>query len=353
MHLADGKGPPRAALTLLLLGLLHPTEAVLGQRPREGTIPGGMGAYAASLFSGEPRPTEGAPSLLLPMGAKAVSLGRAVTTSMGSESAFWNPAGLAQIGEDRFVVLRGSDPAGEATAFSLILAKQPIGVFAVSYQLLDFGELDLTDENANTIGTISWRDHLGIVSFATQILPGMDGGINFKVFQTRVTCRGQCTAGVTGTSYSMDIGVQSVPFQSIPLRIGAMVAHAGPDLQIINVEQADPLPTRLRVAASYELLNHFLDRADLEFTAIAELEDRLREMGSPVLYLGTEFRAGRTDQIFVRAGFGQGQPEQPAGAAVGLGLKYQQFEISIAKSLSGSSLSSESEPVHVTFGVLF
>jgi len=40
---------------------------------------------------------EGAPFLLLPVGADAVSLGRAVTALPGQESAFWNPAGLASL----------------------------------------------------------------------------------------------------------------------------------------------------------------------------------------------------------------------------------------------------------------
>jgi len=351
MRLANGRCPIGATLALLLLGLLPAPAALLGQKPREGPLPGGLGAYAASLFSGGTSSAEGAFTLLLPIGAKAVSLGRAVTTSRGSESAFWNPAGLAQIGENRFVVHQRNDLVGEATALSLIIAKQPIGVLVFSYQILDLGVQDHTDEHNNILGTVSYTHHLGIISFATQILPGLDGGINFKVFQDRATCRGQCTAGVTGTTYLLDFGIQSTPLSNIPLRIGAMVAHLGPDLQMINVEQADPLPTRVRVAGSYELLNHFTDREDMEFWATAELEDRLRELGSPVLYLGAEFVAGQGDQVFLRAGYGQGQTGAPAGAAVGLGLKYQQFEIGIAKSLT--SLSNQSEPVQITFGVLF
>jgi hypothetical protein len=132
-----------------------------------------------------------------------------------------------------------------------------------------------------------------------------------------------------------------------------MVAHVGPDLQFINVEQADPMPTRLRAAASYEMLHHFLDREDMAIWTTVEMEDRLKELGSPVLYFGTEFSAGETDQVFLRAGYGQVQTGQPAGTAVGIGLRYQQFEIGIGKSLSGGSLAGESEPVHVTFGVRF
>ena len=40
---------------------------------------------------------EGALFLLLPVGAQAVSLGRAMTAVEGSEGAFWNPAGLAAV----------------------------------------------------------------------------------------------------------------------------------------------------------------------------------------------------------------------------------------------------------------
>jgi hypothetical protein len=344
----------RSPGVLFLLLLLVPSGGLWAQKPREGPLPGTIEEYAASIFSRDPIATEGAFTLLLTMGAEAVGMSRAVTASQGSESAFWNPAGLAQIQQGRFVVLRGNPLAGDATAFSLILTRQPIGVLALSYQLLDFGDQDWTDKDGNAIGTVSFRDHLAIISFATQILPGLDGGINFKVFQTRATCRGQCSdAGVSGTAYSVDIGVISTPIPSLPLRIGAMVAHAGPDLQVINAEQADPLPTRLRVAGSYELLNHFLDREDLELWTTAEVEDRLRELGSPVLYLGAEFVAGQGDQVFVRAGYGQGQSGQPAGASVGFGLRYQQFEIGIGKSLSGSSVSDGSEPALVTFGVLF
>jgi hypothetical protein len=325
-----------------------------GQGTGPGNPPGGFGVYAGGIFSAEPSSTEGALTLLLPMGARAVAMGRAVTASQGNESAFWNPAGLARIEHGRFVVLRGNSLAGEATAFSLILARQPLGTLTISYQLLDLGDQDYLDKDGNVLGTVSFRDHLGIVSFASQILPWLDTGLNFKVFQTRASCQGQCTtSGPTGTTYLLDAGLLAFPLPSQTLRLGLMVAHAGPDLQLINVEQADPPPTRLRVAAAYEFLNHFLEREALQLWATMEIEDRVRELGSPVLYLGAEFVAGEADQIFVRAGYGQGQTGQPAGIAVGLGIKYQQFEIGIGKALSATSLVDDSEPVHVTFGVIF
>jgi hypothetical protein len=343
----------RGAYLLLILWFMSPAE-LLAQKPREGPMPGTIEGYSASLFSRETISYEAAFTLLLPTGARAVGLGRAVTASHGSESAFWNPAGLSRIDEGRFIVLRGNSLAGEATGFSLILARQPIGVLAFSYQLLDLGDQDWTDKDNNVVGTVSFRDHLGIVSFATQILPGLDGGINFKIFRTGASCRGQCTdAGISGTAYSLDMGVISTPFPDLPLKLAAMVAHVGPDLQIINAEQADPLPSRLRFAGSYEVLNHFIDREDLELWTTAELEDRLLALGDPILYLGAEFVAGQGDQMFIRAGYGQGPTGQSAAASVGFGLRYQQFEIAIGKTLPSGAVSAESEPAHISFGVLF
>ena len=65
------------------------------------------------------------------------------------------------------------------------------------------------------------------------------------------------------------------------------------------------------------------------------------------------FVAGQEDQVFIRAGYGQGQTGQPAGMAVGMGIHYQQFEIEIGKSLSATNILGESEPVQITFGVIF
>lgn len=339
---------------LSLVSLWAGTEGAWAQGASEGKPPEGLGAYAAGIFTAEPSSTEGALTLLLPIGARGIGMGRAVTASAGAESVFWNPAGLASLEEGSFFVYRGNHLAGEATGFSLVLTRQPIGVLALSYQLLDLGDQDLRDGEGNVLGSVSFRDHLAVVSFGLQVLPGLDAGLNFKVFQSRITCRGQCSdAGVTGTAYALDAGIQAEPLRAIPLRIGVLLAHMGPSLQLINVEQADPLPTRLRAAISYETLHHFTEMPGVELWVNAELEDRWHALGSPILYVGGELVAGEDDLFFVRAGYGQQQSGQTPGASVGIGLRYEQFDLAVAKRLSGSSITGESEPVHISFGVVF
>ncbi len=347
----------RRLTVLALVFQLSPFPGGSGDLSAQEGVPGPPPwsplTFAAAALTNAPSTTEGALTLLLPIGAQGVGMGRAMTAISGPEAVFWNPAGLAQLQEGRFSVFRGEHLAGEATGLSLIFARQPLGVLAVSYHLLDLGNSVLKDAENNTIGSISFRDHLAVISFGTRVLPGLDTGVNFKVFQERITCRGQCTdAEVTGTSYAVDAGIQAMPIPTLPLRIGLMVAHAGPDLQIINVEQADPLPTRIRAAVAYEVLQRFIEEAGLELWMVAEVEDRWRNLASRVWYLGSEFLVGEEDLFFLRMGYGQEHTGGTWGASVGLGLQYDRFEVAMAKSLAGT-ISEASEPVHVSFGVVF
>ena len=297
--------------------------------------------------------SEGALFLLLPVGAKAVALGRAVTALPGSESVWWNPAGLAWA-RDRSLLLYGGDhQVGEATAVSLVLTREALGALGVSYQLLDLGDQDVTDVEGNVVGALHGRNHLGIVTLATDMGERLSLGVNLKLVRARFSCVGQCTdAGVTATTFAVDAGVQ---FHGLAdaLRIGAMVAHAGSDLQVLNEEQADPLPTRIRVAVGYEVLRHFLDSDEVTFSLDIELEDRWRDPGSPATYIGTQVTVGSGDVLYVRSGYVFGAEQQVDGWAVGVGVRYERFDLGLAKSLASRSFAGSTEPVHISFGLVF
>lgn len=314
------------------------------------TVAGGVTAQETE----DPSSTEGALFLLLPVGAKGVALGRAMTAMEGAEASFWNPAGLAGLGRSQLVLVRGDHVAGQATAISALLAKEGRGTVGLSYFLLDVGDQDLRDSDGNVLGTVSVRNHLGVVSAAARVADRVSAGVNFKAVQFRLSCRGICPdAGTTATTYAVDLGLQLNPTPTSPLRIGAMVAHLGPKLQVLNAEQADPLPARVRVAAAYDVVGDLVDRDDLGGWLAVEVQDRLHDPGSASLYVGAELTAGQADALFLRAGYVVGDLDQEDGGRVGLGLRYERFDLSIAKSLAVSTLTGESEPVHVTFSILF
>jgi len=333
----------RSLLSVLLLTCVMQGRAA-AQGPSQGP----------SLAPSSPSSTEGALFLLLPVGAKGVAVGRAMTAMQGPESVWWNPAGLAAVNRSRFVMIRGDQVAGTETAASLLFAKPGVGVLGVSYLLLDEGSQDLTDADGNVVGTISVRNHLAVLSAATRILGHLDAGVNLKMVQFRLSCRGLCPEGGTvATTYAVDAGIQLEPTHAFPLRVGAMVAHMGPRFQVVNAAQADPLPTRARVAVAYDVLRSLTQRRDLQAWITTEVQERVRNPGPMAFYVGSELKAGVEDALYLRAGYVVNDVDAESGARVGLGLHYERFDLSIAKSLAVSTLTGQTEPVHVTFSVMF
>jgi hypothetical protein len=220
-----------------------------------------------------------------------------------------------------------------------------------SYALLDSGTQDLTDETGTVLGSITVRQHQAIFSVAAGITRWMSGGANFKFVQFRQGCRGQCpNGGVTATTYAADLGLQLRPLSGQPLELGFLIAHLGPRLDAEGLPRSEPLPSRLRVGGSYSILREFADE-ELRFRFLMEFEDRVRHLGDPSLSVGTEVSLGTNDQVSVRGGYIFGSRTQIDGAAVGLGLRYERFELGIARSLARGGPSLDQEPVHVTLGV--
>ena len=165
--------------------------------------------------------------LLLPVGARGVGLGRAMTAFSTAEAAFWNPAGLAGTHQRQFFVFRGTTLAGEQTAATFAFGRPGVGSAAISYHLLDVGEAPFTNPDGQVIGSGTVRSHQAIATLATRFGRAFDAGLNFRLIHYRQSCRGQCTdSGLSATSYSLDLGTQWSPVETQPLRFGAMIAHA-------------------------------------------------------------------------------------------------------------------------------
>ena len=295
---------------------------------------------------------EGALFLLLPVGAHGVGLGRAISALQSDDAAFWNPAGLAGQSERRAMVYSGQQLAGQAIAVNVLFPWGRLGTFGFSYFLLDEGDQDITNHFGDVEGSITFRNHVGIASFGTSLPAGISAGINMKLVQFRVGCRGVCEDYETTTAaYAIDVGVQAQPFSELPLRFGWMLAHAGTEFQALNQEQSEPLPTRLRFAVAYEVLQRYVDDGMMDLWFAVEAEDRPRDLGSPSWYLGLNFSAA--DIVQVRAGYVGGQLDQTDGATVGMGFRFDRFDLNLAKYLTRSMVTQERQPVHVSLGVTF
>ncbi|MBI4410398.1 MAG: PorV/PorQ family protein [Gemmatimonadetes bacterium] len=289
--------------------------------------------------------------LLLPVGARAVALGGATVARTSPDAVFANPAGLAGIAANELVLHYTASVAGQTTAVSLLFTPAVVGTLGASYQLVDHGEIEQTDETGQSVGSLSLRHHVLVASFGTVVTGGLAAGLNYKLYQFRIGCRGACRLERrTATTHAVDAGIRYVPERLPALQLGAAVTSVGFALQVVNAEQADPLPTRVRLGAAYEVLRHLQPDSTVALWVAVELADRWRDPGSPQASLGLELAA--SEAVFLRAGYTYGDGLE-TGGSVGLGLRYARFTVAIAKSFVPSVLDPEEEPLQLTFGMSF
>src|SRR5204863_7158584 len=193
---------------------------------------------------------------VFPVGAQAVGMGQTATAAAGrGEAAFWNPAGLATLSDDEFALHSASLVAGRSNVLGAYFPSRGIGVIGGAVYLVDYGDLDRTDQNGNTIARIAPRNVEFIASYATSLAGSFVFGLSYKLVQFRVDCSGDCRdfPSGTGATHALDLGGQFRVGAGGPLRFGIALRNIGFRLQVQNQAQADPLPTRLAVGAQYEV----------------------------------------------------------------------------------------------------
>lgn len=291
--------------------------------------------------------------LLLPIGARTVALGQALTAAGGREAMFFNPGGLMDVDDDEFVIHRSALAQAQVNTFSLLIHSQVAGVFGVTYRLIDFGDTEAIPRGSQVpTGTVTTIDQVVIASFATRVKAGWSAGVSYKLYDFRNTCSGVCGEGATfsGTTHMLDGGVQVRPARDPHLVLGASLMNVGLALQINNAAQADPTPARLRVGGAYEV-GHLLQRDSTTLVwAYADVVMPARDPSAPAINAGAELILNQT--LFLRAGYASSKyGVASGGTGLGVGLKYQRFNIGVAKTFTTSSLDPEGEPVHISFGV--
>jgi hypothetical protein len=293
--------------------------------------------------------SECCPTLLYPLGARVVALGGALTARSMPDALYVNPAAIAANGEDEFRAHSERTDVTKTTSFVLSFGLGQVGTAALSYWLLDYGDIPTTDENDVTIGKTRITDQIIAASFATSILTHISAGVTYKLFITSNECSGFCgTLSSAGSTQLLDLGIRAqVPW--VPsLQLGAAVSSIGPALQVHNAPQRDPAPSRLRVGAAYELLQHFHVDSTLQLIASADLQQGVSADVERNAALGLELIMDGS--LFLRGGYATGTG-QGRGAALGVGLIWDRFDVSVAKSFVDYEVSTE--PFQVTFAVRF
>jgi hypothetical protein len=232
----------------------------------------------------------------------------------------------------------------------VIIRSDVAGTFGISYRLVDVGDLISTDENGFQTGSIRVTDHVITATYATRVSGGLNAGVSYQLYQERNDCSGFCNNNETkpGTTHAVNLGLQYAPAAVPALRVGGALVNLGYPLQVVNSEQASPMPLRVRAGAAYEAGHHFL--ADSTFAVWLSTDAVVNPRdGSMFLNVGADVSIDA--MIWIRAGYGGGG-DYVGGTGIGLGLSYDRFTLDIAQTLVVSPID-DSSPTQISFAIRF
>jgi len=294
---------------------------------------------------------EGALFLLVPVGARAVGQGQAVVAANpGGEAVWWNPAALAWAPRRDLTVSYSSTFVATGSALTVVLPAGRAGVLTGAAYLLDYGEQQATDEFGVT-GTLYPRSVVLAAAYAATFGTRTAAGLTYKLVQQRFDCSGSCGASATGTASTsaFDFGLQLLGGPDRRLAVGAAVRHVGFRLQVLDSEQADPLPTRVHLGAQYRPARFEKVVPSAELRLNAELVDRLAP-SRPSVRLGGECTFEQT--YIVRGGFVTGGGDA-SGAAVGIGVRRGGLAVDFARAFGGFSADAGQPPTYISLRFTF
>ena len=100
---------------------------------------------SVSVFAAAPVGTATGQFLTIGVGGRAVAMGESITAAtMGSESVFWNPAGLCEGSENDLFAAYNQWPGIHVGALSATYNSPTFGAFALHAKYVNFGDIEIT-----------------------------------------------------------------------------------------------------------------------------------------------------------------------------------------------------------------
>jgi hypothetical protein len=314
-------------------------------------IVGVVFAFVVTPASGQVLSNECCTESWLPIGARSVSLGQALTARASRDGFFYNPASIAGYGKIELVGHNETGPLSTNSAISLLFDAGLAGTFGLTWVRIDEGESEAREDPDEVTGILSHGAHIGILSYGFSVGAGLRAGASIRVYYGGTFCKGDCLGGEAARVAPLfDLGVQ---YRLLPsLELGAAITHLGPDLIFRNAAQADPTPARFRAGAAYEVAHHIRPDSLVTVWLSADIVYRLWSPTSTLPAVGVGLELSIDRMIHLRAGYsGSGDGLAFGGGGLGIGINFRRFTIDITRSFT--PLAPEGEPYLISVGFTF
>lgn len=272
------------------------------------------------------------PFLLIGPNSLNAGMGETGTGMINDASAmFWNPAGLGfQKGSQVSITHSPWLPGlGLSDLFYDFLAgkyymKKLKGTLGVSITYLNIGKIIQTDEFGNEIGNYQAFDGALAVGYGTKVTKDLGVGVVTRFIYSKLAVDPVAGEQGTGTAYDLSFDLSmlwrpsktKMKFLNNKFGFGVNLSNIGPKVTYVDNDQADPLPTNLRLGFAYDIYQSEFN--NLTLTAdFAKLLVKRREGGeSDPVYKGifTSFGGGfdnvmKSIQSSVGAEYWYGNPK--------------------------------------------
>ncbi len=294
--------------------------------------------------------------LISPVGARAVGQGDAVVadTLLGTEAMWWNPALLARLPKREVAVHHAQSIVFDLNMIALAVPSKILGTLAFSGTIADYGSLPYTDPTpgAPSGGSFGVYNYLLAAAYATPMGKRFNAGVTYKFIMFRSPCSGYC--GPTwvdgkGSTSAIDLGAQYLTPTRIPVSLGLAIRNIGPDMQVKDAAQADPLPRIVQAGARVQIPMAALERnrASLELSADAFSTDG---EGKPALGVGATL--GYRQVLFFQGGYKKASGLD-GGPSIGVGFRNGGFGVDIARRFDPFSRALSAPPTYVMLRARF
>ncbi|MCH7852673.1 MAG: PorV/PorQ family protein, partial [Candidatus Marinimicrobia bacterium] len=233
------------------------------------TLPALCGLLLSGALSGQS--SASAIFLLISPGAAAGGTGEAhVAAEADAYSSYWNPATLAFLPQNQVSYQYSAWLPGLASDirynfFGLGYTLPGIGTFGAHLIYLDLGEQQRIDEHQTDLGTFSSYMAAITVGFGTQMSSSSAIGVNVKLIHqslSTVTTGAEGGKGVS-TDIAFDFAYYRRQFPLKSFDFGVAVTNIGPKISFIDVDQADPQPTNLKLGFKWNLIQGEFNRLSI------------------------------------------------------------------------------------------
>ncbi len=204
----------------------------------------------------------GAVWLLIAPGARAEAMGEAqVAIADDAYASYYNPAGMAFMDKNQVGAMYSKWlPNLVSDMYYTFLSggyKVPnVGTFGGHAIYLNLGEQQWTDEYGNNLGTFYSYMMAFSGSYATKIRENSAIGVNLKFAYQMLSPVGTQGEQNNGSSFhfGFDFGYQARNLLNNYLDFGVAVSNIGPKISFVDMAQADPQPTNLKLGINLNLL---------------------------------------------------------------------------------------------------